>query len=260
MKVDFTHRVYQNLISVLLEKNYLFVTMEKYFTSNFENTKIVLIRHDVDRLPGNALRLAQLESQFNQKSTFYFRMIPSCYNENIIKQIVDLGHELAYHYEDLSLKKGDFYQAIQSFESNLNKLRKFYPVSTICMHGSPISRWDNRDLWTRYNLNDFGLVGEPYLSLDFNEIFYLTDTGRKWNDESISIRDKVISSQIKYFNSTFDVIQALNQEKLPNKLMFNIHPHRWHSNIILWFYELVFQNAKNLVKKRYYSSKLINDY
>ncbi|CAB1058414.1 hypothetical protein D1BOALGB6SA_3170 [Olavius sp. associated proteobacterium Delta 1] len=37
---------------------------------------------------------------------------------------------------------------------NLKKLKRFYPVKTICMHGSPLSKWENRELWKRFNYQD----------------------------------------------------------------------------------------------------------
>ncbi|MBW1833780.1 MAG: hypothetical protein JRI62_03015 [Deltaproteobacteria bacterium] len=46
---------------------------------------------------------------------------------------------------------------ICDFGRNLEKLRKFYPVKTICMHGSPLSKWDNLDLWKKYNYREFGI-------------------------------------------------------------------------------------------------------
>ncbi len=84
-----------------------------------------------------------------------------------------------------------FELAIEDFERNLEKLRKFYPVKTICMHGSPLSKWDNRDLWKRYNYRDFGIIAEPYFDIDFGEVLYLTDTGRRWDGDRVSVRDKV---------------------------------------------------------------------
>lgn len=39
--------------------------------------------------------------------------------------------------------------AIRSFESNLAKLRQVAPIDTICMHGSPLSRYDNRKMWEK---------------------------------------------------------------------------------------------------------------
>ena len=86
-----------------------------------------------------------------------------------------------------------FELAICDFRLNLEKLRKLYPVKTICMHGSPLSKWDNRDLWKRYNYRDFGIIAEPYFDVDFDEIFYVTDTGRKWKNSDASIRDRVDS-------------------------------------------------------------------
>ena len=61
------------------------------------------------------------------------------------------------------------------------------PVKTICMHGSPLSKWDNRDLWKRYNYRDYGIIAEPYFDVDFDEVFYITDTGRRWDGDKVSI-------------------------------------------------------------------------
>jgi len=82
--------------------------------------------------------------------------------------------------------------AIRDFEWNLEKLRKFYPVKTICMHGSPLSKYDNRKLWEKYDYRDYGIIDEPYFDIDFNVVFYLTDTGRRWDGDSVSVRDKVV--------------------------------------------------------------------
>jgi len=51
--------------------------------------------------------------------------------------------------------------AIEDFRINLDKFRAIYPVKTICMHGSPLSKFDNRLLWEKYDYRDFGIVGSP---------------------------------------------------------------------------------------------------
>jgi len=38
-------------------------------------------------------------------------------------------------------------------------------------------------------------------------------------------------------------------EGLPDKIMFNVHPHRWFDFGVGWVKELVGQNVKNLVKR-----------
>ena len=62
-----------------------------------------------------------------------------------------MGHEIGYHYEDLAMAKGNYEKAILSFEQNLAKLRHIVPVETICMHGSPLSKFDNRKIWEKYD-------------------------------------------------------------------------------------------------------------
>ena len=160
-----------------------------------------------------------------------------------------MGHEIGYHYVDLALFKGDFDKAIASFEANLERFKKYYPIKTICMHGSPLSTWDNRLIWEKYNYREFGIIGEPYFDLDFNKVLYITDTGRKWNGSTVSIRDKVNSSFNYNLRSTFDIIAALQDGILPDLIMQNIHPQRWSDNYYYWTRELCVQNIKNVIKK-----------
>ena len=112
--------------------------------------------------------------------------------------------------------------AILSFQNNLEKLRQLVPVSTICMHGSPRSKYDNRDLWKKYDYRDFGIIGEPYFDMDFDDVFYLTDTGRRWDGWKVSVRDKVPQQerwieQGLVFGSTNDIIKKVESEKLKAK-------------------------------------------
>jgi len=146
--------------------------------------------------------------------------------------------------------------AICDFRLNLEKLRGLYPVKTICMHGSPLSEWDNRDLWEKYDYRDFGIIGEPYFDIDFNEIFYVTDTGRKWNNSDASIRDRVDSRFDIEIKSTHYFIELIKQGLIPEKMMINVHPQRWTDRPLPWMKEFVEQNFKNVVKR--YLLKLRN--
>ncbi|HBQ81446.1 MAG TPA: hypothetical protein DD745_00995 [Bacteroidales bacterium] len=48
-------------------------------------------------------------------------------------------------------------------------------------------------MWKYYDYRDFGITGEPYFDVDFDKVFYLTDTGRRWDGDSFNIRDKSIN-------------------------------------------------------------------
>ncbi len=63
--------------------------------------------------------------------------------------------------------------AYEDFKRNLERLRAIVAVSTVCMHGSPLSGIDNLDLLRKYDYKRLGLVAEPYLDFDFNQMFYL---------------------------------------------------------------------------------------
>ncbi|HEC92807.1 MAG TPA: hypothetical protein ENI51_07450 [Candidatus Atribacteria bacterium] len=246
---DFTLKIYEKLLTGIINVGYNVTTFEKYLSVNNLGDKIIILRHDIDKNPENALKIAKLEYKLMIRASYYFRIAKESYNESIIVKIAKMGHEIGYHYEDLSLAKGNFELAIEIFEKNLRKFRQFYPVKTICMHGSPFSRWDNRLIWQKYNYRNFNIIGEPYFDIDFNKVLYLTETGRKWNGKEVSVRDKVNSKFNYNFKSTFDIIKALNNNKLPDKLMINVHPQRWNDNLALWIKELVWQNTKNIGKQ-----------
>jgi len=247
MKVDFTISKYIELLNTMINAGYSFQTFDQ-FISNPEKKSIVL-RHDVDLLPNNSLKFAIIQHEYNVVGSYYFRAVPESWDEKIICKIAAMGHEVGYHYENLTTTKGNLEKGIEDFKENLDKLRKFVPVSTICMHGSPMSKYDSKDLWKEYNYKDYQLKGEPYFDIDFNKVLYLTDTGRRWDGRNVSIRDKVNTIFSQNYRSTDQLIHAFNNMELPNQIMFTFHPQRWHEDSISWLKELGYQNFKNLVKK-----------
>ena len=120
------------------------------------------------------------------------------------------------------------------------------------MHGSPRSKYDNKEIWEKYDYKNLDLIGEPYYDVDFNQVFYLTDTGRMWDGQKVSVRDKVDTSFTQTYHATGEIIKALEDEQLPNQIMFTFHPQRWHSDSISWVKELIVQNAKNVIKRTFF--------
>ncbi len=212
--MDFTVKTYRLFLKALKTQGFSFCTFKGSLESQWE--KYVIMRHDADRKPENSLLFARIQYEMGITGTYYFRIVTSGWNEKIIREIASLGHEIGYHYEDVSFAaarqktevkrqkpgriiKSDLQDfkaaglwdngyiekeladlAIESFNKNLQSLRGIAPVKTICMHGSPLSRWDSRILWKYYDYHDFGIIGEPYFDVDFNKVLYLTDTGRRW--------------------------------------------------------------------------------
>lgn len=266
---DFTFGTYQSLVQAMLESQYDLLSFSDYFHTSAK--KFIIIRQDVDDHKENSLKVARLQDAVGIHSTFYFRMVPDSYDPVLVDAIASMGHEIGYHYEDMDLalhelkKKGLFKRkireedlfepAIELFERNLGILRKHYPVQTICAHGSPMSSVNNKAIWKRYRYQDFGIIGEPYFDIDFNQVHYMTDTGRCWNGFDVSVRDKInVADQFREFRykSTFDIIKAFRQSSLPDKIHMTFHPQRWCDNPVDWSRELIFQSLKNLIKAKFY--------
>ncbi|MDX9694225.1 MAG: hypothetical protein RBT49_00385 [Bacteroidales bacterium] len=331
--MDFTINTYKQLLKALQQQDFPFQTFQEYLERPTQpppdsyrdpegvglplgnkrareaKNKIIILRHDVDKLPENSLRFAQIQHELGIKGSYYFRMVPESFDTDIIKQIANLGHEIGYHYEDIDLvnktrntkretqnpkhetrnklfdEKLLADEAILLFEKHLAELRKYYPVKTICMHGSPLSKYDNKLIWKYYNYRNYGIIGEPYFDVDFSNVLYLTDTGRRWDGEAVSVRDKVNKDradtplnykrensdnfllspqppeggsplgdqgarigQSKKFHSSSDIIRASEKGELPYQIMFTFHPQRWTDKPFPWVKELVLQNVKNLMK------------
>lgn len=308
--MDFTISTYCKLLDALQKQGFAFRPFDGF--NEKPDEKVLILRQDVDRLPENSLRFAGIQAKRGIRGTYYFRIAPESWNVEIIREIFELGHEIGYHYEDLSfawaklraqgsglraqgeeLEKKVVDIGFELFKKNLENLRKIAPVKTICMHGSPLSKWDSKLLWKYYDYHDFEIIGEPYFDLDFDKVLYLTDTGRRWDGESFSIRDKAtgyrlqVSGENPYkdwkvkpfnyrqilsdinvspsplhplspssikFHSTSNIIKAAEENKLPDKIMMTFHPQRWTDNPVAWFRELAWQNIKNTGK--YYLLKI----
>jgi len=252
--MDFLISKYAILLKSLQSAGFFYKTFEN-FIENPVKEKCIILRHDVDRNPQNALIMAKIERSLGIKTTYYFRIVTGVWNEKIMKEIVTLGHEVAYHYEDFTIGEGNFEKAINHFETQLSRFRKIYPLKTICMHGSPMSKWDNRKLWEKYDYHDYGIIAEPYFDVDFNEVFYITDASRSWNNEKVSIRDKVETNFNISIKSTQDIIDIVNNGEMPGQVMINIHPHNWAVNNLEWLKIFMWQGMKNTVKRVIIKSK-----
>jgi hypothetical protein len=252
--MDFKLGTYKQLLLALQQANYTFHTFQDWCEGKARG-RYVILRHDIDKFPHNALIIAQIEKELNIRASYYFQSGQKIYNPDVIKQIHTLGHEIGYHYNDLVDAKGDNEQAIAFFQSNLSQFRTIVPIKTIAMHGSPTSKYDNRELWRSYNYKNYDLLGEPYFDLlKQKDVFYFTDTARMWDGDKFNVRDKTEffdssnASKLK-IHSTFDFIDWLGMTPNADILMITTHPQRWTDNNWQWVSELFTQNIKNVVKR-----------
>lgn len=245
--MDFTLNKYEALLKVIQLHNIPVYSIKKWIEN--PQTKGIIIRHDVDRWPGNSLKMAELEYKYGIYTTYYFRITKASFKPDIIKKIAGFGHEIGYHYEDLSLAKGNYKESIRLFEEHLKTIRNIVPVKTIAMHGRPLSKFNNLDLWKHYDFNKFDLIGEAFLSINYSDIYYFTDTGRSWDEKKNNIRDLTKSKKgRRNIQNTNDLTQFIEAHKR-NKTAIVVHPERWNNNALYWLLYFGFDFTANTIKK-----------
>ncbi len=250
---DFTHTAYKQYLEAIKDNIGTFQRFDEYMVASKKPESFCLLRHDVDRKPHLALKMAKLEHRMGVKATYYFRIKRCSFIPDIIREIADMGHEVGYHYESLSDTNGDINLAIKDFEKNLTTLRKIATVKTCAMHGQPLKPYDNRDIWRikenhEYLQNKLGLLGEVYLDIDYTDIAYINDTGRNWTSGKSNVRDKVYSNVKADFSSGEELLSYLSNSP-HQKICFQIHPERWNNSTFGWSIQLMRDTATNSAKR-----------
>jgi hypothetical protein len=228
---DFSISAYEELLKEVKGAGWKIFSLKEYFCQRQAPPAFFILRHDVDRRPGRALRMAQVESSYGILSTYYFRMKRGVFDKGVIERIASMGHEIGYHYEVLDKAKGHADLARRLFTQELGAMRCIADVRTASMHGNPFSSWDNRDFWARHQPAEFGLDGEAYISMRDEGVVYVTDTGRGWNRSNVNLFDRFFNGSLGLmpsFRSTWELIRALRQKRF-RRVYLQVHPNRWTS-------------------------------
>jgi hypothetical protein len=193
----------------------------------------VLLRHDVETRPRHALRLAEIERAKGLSATYFFRARGGGFPDAVIARLRALGHDAGYHYETLARARGDVARALSLFARDLERLRRTGPVRLASMHGSPLTPWDNRDIWRDARPADFGLAGEVYRDIDYADVRYFSDTGRTWHPTRHNLRDHVGAPPDAVCDSTDELIALVRARRFP-RLCLLAHPDRWSASTLDW--------------------------
>lgn len=247
---DFSLNILRKLFIVFKKCNYKIVRFDTYWSQWQEidrEEKVVLLGHDVDRFPKAALSIARMEAKLGIFGTYFFRTKLHVFRPKIMKEIAEMGHEIGYHYECLADTRGDFTRAVQLCKHDLERLRKIYPVVSAAMHSRPLSKWDNLLFWNHYSLENFGIKGEVYLSIDHNKYIYLADSGRDWSAHRNVVWDEVEGVSPPNIRDTLELIEIIKSSHL-KKIHLLIHPNRWPKNLFGWINQYAMDRSINILK------------
>ncbi len=185
----FTFEHYRYLLKTAKNNGYDFISMEE-FAKGRRADKFLIIRHDIEFSPSSALEFAKIENELGAKATYFVRVHTDNYNPfgfktyNVIKKIIELGHDIGLHYEHLDfseITKQDPSTVI-SKEKKMLELIFDIQIKGIAPHRdfTPVI---NRDFWNERDFKEFGFTFEAYMDEFFDDILYLSDSMGKWSGE-----------------------------------------------------------------------------
>ncbi len=243
---DFTLKMYRKLCRSVAEGGYQTLRMRDFSQSaGGSNKPRLFLRHDVDSMPNSAIDLAQIEIEHGLTATYFFRCVESAFDPRVISSIHEMGMECGYHYETLDRAAGDFEKAIEITRTDLAMLRKLAPITTMAMHGNPLTPYDNRNLWTKYDFHEFGIELEAYQIIS-DRLRYFTDTGRNWDETRGNLLDMGTHRTQIRLTDTESLIQYIQHNR--EDVCVSAHPNRWSSKPLTWTYNLAYDTAGNIVK------------
>lgn len=286
----FSFNAYNKLIELILESERPIIGIEKFLIDRNAGTpindKLVAIRHDVDYSPLRALKMAQIEAEYEISTTYYIRRKFFDNNVDIIRQIAALGHEIGYHYEEVDThqkapNKQVARDAVGFFIGSLLDLDNLgFNIKTICAHGNPLSDVDNRQVVHLIRSDDWldklaftydrdlivekisnRLIGDASIDItgeDFD--IYIPDTGRF--NPRYNLKDHIDNCSTVGL-SNLNSLKEILDNKENKRIYMNMHPDRWSESKIVWLYDLALDTCKNFIKlfmgKSGYKGKLIGD-
>jgi hypothetical protein len=194
-------------------------------TAGEHETPRVYLRHDVDRLPQRAVKMAEAEAERGVRSTYYFRCDARMrFPEQAMRHIADLGHETGFHYESLSRTRGDRTAALALFERELAACRAIVPVTTVAPHGAPLAASSNMDFTASIDTERCKLLGDA-ADMDFTNMLYVTDTGGTFGSP-YNLRDRPAGKNLTEQVAPVRLADWIAARSI-TRLTLSCHPERW---------------------------------
>lgn len=246
---EFRIEDYEKICKSIYESKYKTYTLRQYFEEK-PKKDFIIMRHDVDYNIDDALKIAEIELSYGVNSTFFIRLNNRTTRKKI-NQLRNITSEIGLHYDALVKTNSEVKRALTIFRYQMKFLNSIIEVKTISPHGSSTKRTQNTELLEKMNLNQFNLLGDAMISVDFEKIPYYTDAGRTWNLNKNKLNDfpNIVIKDYKYVDKSSELCSLISREYY-DAFYLSSHPELWTSsfpqNI---FKEIKYGYFRFLIKK-----------
>jgi len=229
------YSLYDELLSTAKRYSYTIISVGEFWRmagctdSAKQNSRVLVLRHDIDTSPQAALYFASAEARHSARASYFFRL--STEDRAVMRHLAKIGHEVGYHYEELATlaKEKNITKvsgvseildaARHRFAENLRAMRARtgLPLRAVASHGDFV----NRALKTPNTL----VLADSTLRRDCNIEFEAYDPEV---EERISFR--VSDAPYPVYWLPRDPIEAIQMGISPTFVL--THPRNWGRDIV----------------------------
>lgn len=182
--MEFTYSAYKRMLQMLRDCGYAFSDYRNYAA----NGRAVILRHDIDMTPAEAVKMATLENSLGANAVYFVLTTSDLYNafsaKNIsrLKELLRLGHEVGLHFDetvcDADCENADHASnMIQAIKLEAGRLSEAIgtEVTSVSMH-RPSKLTLESDLRIPGIINSYGIEF-------FKGFKYVSDSRMRWRED-----------------------------------------------------------------------------
>jgi len=184
MNCGFTFQHYCEIVAEAVGLGYRFALFRDLAACD-PGERVLVMRHDIDLLPRNALRFAEIETGFGVRATYFVRLHARQYNPfdldtyRVLKTIREQGHEIGLHYEPefAALVGEDVREMLRRGKEVLERMLEVEIVSAAAHNPTLLGQ-----VLQPEDLADLGIRHEAYTPPFNTELKYISDSGARWRE------------------------------------------------------------------------------
>lgn len=212
--MKFTYKAYINMLNLLKANDYEFCK----YGEHSEEKKFVILRHDIDMDLEKALELAKLEYKNGVNSTYFVLLSTDFYNifskksNDILTEIISLGHDIGLHFDELRYNCKDIEDVKIMINKEVEIICKYmdYNIKSVSMH-----RPSNMVLDNDIKIN--GLINS-YSKEYFEDFKYLSDSRMHWRED---VEEIIVSQKYKRLHILTHPFWYKDEEEGMREVLFN---------------------------------------
>ena len=175
--------LYEEILGKAIGLGYYFPTVSELKGGVDLKSRFLLMRHDIDTSPRNALQMARLEHRLGVRSSYFVLLHSPFYNPaadlhwDALREIIDLGFEVGLHYDTQFFAKRNI-DPLTGVLADAIALEKILgsPITSVSQHRPASSVFVKE-------LNHYYV--DAYNSDLITKVRYISDSGFKWRGQSL---------------------------------------------------------------------------